>query len=89
MEPYYHHHITDKSWHTLQNLCRELSFINLLMAGVSIDDDRDLLIRYGKSGWLEELGALLRGRSSVRELGLNDHQYARLRKQQAASLFGP
>ena len=71
MPDYYHQHITDKSWLVLQGLGKECSFI--LIGGWAV------YLYTHREHWKDDLMILVRNRSNIPELGLNEHQYARIK----------
>jgi len=66
----------------------EIDMLSLLIAGIQGDAYARLLQEYQRDGWKNDLAALLQNRSSIPELELNEHQYARLKSKLLPMLHG-
>ena len=64
----------------------EIDMLSLLIAGIDSGTYMELLVEYHRENWKDDLVTLIRNRSSIPELGLNEHQYARMKTRILSSV---
>lgn len=64
----------------------EIDILSLMIRGVNAGEYSRLLEQYNRSDWLKDMGMLIQSRSNVSELGLNEHQYSRVKDRLLKSL---